>query len=253
MRRRILLAANWKMNKSLKELAEYVGVLEQQGLLKKKEWIDVMLAVPSPFLLSAQQALGATAIKVAAQNVHWEEKGAFTGEISLPMLQEIGVQDVIIGHSERRQYFAENDAMIAKKLLACTKHKVRAILCIGESLEQRQRNETFAILSEQIHKGLSGQTSLEFLTIAYEPVWAIGTGVSASVYQAQEAHAYIRNEIRNMFGAKAADQLLILYGGSMNATNVAELIQQTDIDGGLVGGASLDAGTFSEMINAIRV
>ncbi len=250
--RKVLLAANWKMNKSLKELAEYIAEFAKQGLLTKKEEVDVMLAVPSPFLLSAQQALGTTAIRVAAQNVHWEDKGAFTGEVSLPMLKEIGIQDVIVGHSERRQYFFENDAMIAKKLAACAKHKVRAILCIGESLEQRQRNETFVVLAAQLKSALSGLTDLKHLVLAYEPVWAIGTGISASVEQAQEAHCFIRDEVRKIFGASAAEQLLILYGGSMNATNVAELIQQKDIDGGLVGGASLEARTFSEMINAIR-
>jgi len=242
--RKTLLVANWKMNKSYADLEPYVSALVEQGIPKH---IDLALAPPFPFLDKLRQSLKSSSIHLAAQNAHWESKGAYTGEVSFGILKELGVEFVILGHSERRQYFGESDAIVAKKVKACVDNKLTAIACVGESLEERKAERTFSVIEKQIHAVMEPLNSSENLVIAYEPIWAIGTGVTASANQAQEVHAFIRTLLAKHFAS--SESIRILYGGSMNASNSKELLQQADIDGGLVGGASLDAQSFLGIIN----
>lgn len=247
--KKMLIAGNWKMNTNLFEaqkLAEYVlgGVKNMP-----KVNIEILMCPPYTNLQSVRDIVENSAIYLGAQNCHYEPKGAYTGEISLRMLKQLDVSYVIVGHSERRQYFGETDEIINKKVKAVLEYDLTPILCIGETLQEREADKTFDVLKTQLDIGLDGisKESYDRIVIAYEPVWAIGTGVSASSEQAQEAHKWIRNYLENYFQEKAAD-IIILYGGSMKPSNCQELLSQEDINGGLIGGASLDPESFFEII-----
>ncbi|MBI2603621.1 MAG: triose-phosphate isomerase [Deltaproteobacteria bacterium] len=249
--RKLMMAANWKMNMSLADLEGYIDTLKKNRNVQSGDrLLETVLAMPYPFLFRARELIRGTRIRLGAQNAHWQERGAFTGEVSIGMLKELGVTEVILGHSERRQQFGEYDEVVAKKVQTCIHHDMRALLCVGETLEERKSGQTFSVVQRQLDAVFSGLADLTKLVIAYEPVWAIGTGVSASSAQAQEVHRFIRDKAKQKFG-DAADSLLILYGGSMNLSNVRELVAQPDIDGGLIGGASLDASLFSQMLDAV--
>ncbi len=246
--RRKILAANWKMNKRSSELSEYFETFKKHSPTLKPS-SEIVFAVPYVFLEKSAQLLAQTTFKAAAQNVHWEKDGAFTGEISLPMIKEMGVKTTLVGHSERRQFFGETDQMVGRKMSACEKEGVFAILCVGETLEQRDQGITNVVVEEQILGALAHITAnyAALLAIAYEPVWAIGTGRSATSEMAQEVHQFIRSILMSRFGEKAANQIPILYGGSMKPANAKELLAQPDVDGGLVGGASLSAKDFADL------
>ncbi len=249
MARKALIAGNWKMHMSVVDgcrLAADVAVA-----CRKYDDREVLLAPPYTIISEVKQIVRETDILLASQNICWEEKGAFTGEISPTMLKDAGGSAAIIGHSERRQLFMETDEMVNKRLRGAVSFGLMAIFCIGETLEDRQADRTFAVLEGQLRKGLAGVTANEMqqVVIAYEPVWAIGTGVTASKEQAQEVHAFLRKLILEMYQKSVADEIRILYGGSVKPANVDELMAQEDIDGALVGGAALDAESFGRIIN----
>ena len=245
--RRKIIAGNWKMNKTPQEAKELIK--ELAPLVNDSE-DDVVFCVPFVDIPAAIDALKGTNIAVGAQNMHWEEKGAYTGEISADMLYELGVEYVIIGHSERRQYFAETDETVNKKIHAALAHELIPIVCCGETLEQRENGETLDLVKGQIEKAFENISAedAEGIIIAYEPIWAIGTGKVATKEQAQEVCAYIRMTINDLYGAEVADKIRIQYGGSVNADNAGELFVMPDIDGGLVGGASLKTD-FAGIVN----
>ncbi|MCS7184999.1 MAG: triose-phosphate isomerase, partial [bacterium] len=215
---------------------------------------DVVLAPTFTNLETVKRVIDGTKILLAAQNVCWEEKGAFTGEVSPIQLKDVGCDYVIIGHSERRNYFKESDEIINKKLKSVFLNSMVPILCIGEKLEERENNKTFEVLDEQISKALETipEDWVSKMVIAYEPVWAIGTGRNATPFQAQEAHSFIRGRIRRMFSVDAADVVRIIYGGSITPENFMDIVRQPDVDGGLVGGASLDIEKFTKIIKYAR-
>jgi triosephosphate isomerase (TIM) len=241
------IAANWKMNKTVAEAAEFIDALLPRIAATQS---DVVVCAPFTALTAVVERRYGTAVTVAAQNMHEEESGAFTGEVSAPMLVELDVEAVVLGHSERRQFFAETDEALARKVPAALAAGLEPILCVGESEAARDAGETEEVLERQLQADLAGVESgdLARVVIAYEPVWAIGTGRTATPEQAQEACAFIRDVVR-LRGA-AADQVRILYGGSMKPANAAELISLPDVDGGLVGGASLDPVDFSAIVEA---
>jgi triosephosphate isomerase len=241
------IAANWKMNKTVAEAAEFVDALLPRIAATR---CDVVLCPSFPALSEVVERRRGTAVKVAAQNMHEEEWGAFTGEVSAPMLAELDVEAVILGHSERRQLFGETDEALARKVPAALAADLEPILCVGESEAARDAGETEEVLERQLQADLGGVESADLarVVIAYEPIWAIGTGRTATPEQAQEACAFIRDVVR-MRGA-AADELRILYGGSMKPANAAELLSKPDVDGGLVGGASLDPDDFAAIVEA---
>jgi len=250
MSRKKLMAGNWKMNKTaadaaalIKDIAFNVG---QRGD------VDVVVCPPFTALETAAAALEGSVVKLGAQNMHPEASGAYTGEISAPMLRSLFVTHVILGHSERRTYFGETDAFINLKLLAALKNQLRPILCVGESLAEREAATTLKVIQGQVERGLEGVSKelAPSIVVAYEPVWAIGTGKVATSDQAQEVHAYIRGLLSKLFGDAAAQRVRILYGGSMKPSNAAELLGQADIDGGLIGGASLESRSFLDLIKA---
>jgi triosephosphate isomerase len=249
MARRILIAGNWKMNKTVAEAAELIEALTSRS--GSMAGVDVAVCPPFTTLAAVVDATRGTPIAVGAQNVHWEDKGAFTGEIAAAMLAEIPVEYVIIGHSERRQYFAETDATVNARLKAALGAGLTPIVCVGETLAERDAGDTARVVTEQIANGLMGvdPDHAADLVIAYEPVWAIGTGRTATPEQAQEVHVVIRGLLRERFG-EAADAIRILYGGSMKPANAAELLRQADIDGGLIGGSSLKADEFLAIITS---
>jgi len=251
MKRRPLLAGNWKMHKTV--LEAYSLVTEIGKCSAGLEDRDVILAPPFTAIHEVAKVLKDSYVEVAAQNVCWEEQGAFTGEISPEMLKSAGATAVIIGHSERRQIFHEDNEIINKRMKGALKFDLMPIFCIGETLEERESDKTFEVLEEQLRKGLAGIRSLEMkkTVLAYEPVWAIGTGKTATKEQAQEVHAFIRKLMAEMFEKDIADSVRILYGGSVKPDNVDELMAQPDIDGALVGGAALDAESFCRIINFI--
>jgi triosephosphate isomerase len=218
---------------------------------KKYDDRDVLVAPPATILREVASAVKESEIIVAAQNVCWEEKGAFTGELSPVMVKDAGAKAALVGHSERRQIFAETDEMINQRVKGGLAFGLMMVLCIGETLEEREGNRTFNVLESQVAKGLAGVSGAEManVVIAYEPVWAIGTGKTASKEQAQEAHAFVRGIIEKIYEKRVAEKIRILYGGSVKPTNVDELMAQPDIDGALVGGASLDAESFGRIIN----
>jgi triosephosphate isomerase (TIM) len=246
------IAGNWKMYKSVADAVKYVK--EFRSLVKDVEDVEIVVAPPFTALHSAAEAARNSNVGVAAQDLYWEREGAFTGEVSGPMIREAGAEYVIIGHSERRTYFGETDASVNRKVAAALAGGLTAIVCIGETLDQRERNETFEVLDRQIKQGFDGLTAeqLAQLVIAYEPVWAIGTGRNATPAQAGEAHAHIRSRLRQWFGADAADHCHVIYGGSVKPDNIRELVAQRDVDGALVGGASLDVRNFFQIVSRSR-
>ena len=249
MARTKLIAGNWKMNKTVAEALPLVEALKAR--LAAVKGVDVAVCPPFTTLLAVAQAVAGSALRVGAQNVHWESAGAFTGEVSAAMLVEIPVTYVILGHSERRQFFGETDETVNLRLLAALKAQtLTPIVCVGERLEQREAGQTEAVVGAQLAKGLAGLTAetLARTVIAYEPVWAIGTGRTASREQAQAVHAFIRSRLRQSHGA-VAETVRILYGGSMKESNARELLRQPDIDGGLIGGASLKVDDFMGIVN----
>ena len=246
--RKPIIAGNWKMNKTPSEAVELVN--ELKPLVKDAE-AEVVVCPPFVCLPAVAQALEGSNIALGAQNMHFEEKGAFTGEIAPGMLKELGVKYVIIGHSERRQYFAETDETVNKKVHAAFAHDLTPIVCVGETLEEREQGVTEKVVEKQTRAALDGlsKENAEKTVIAYEPVWAIGTGKTATSQQANEVIAFIRGIIADMFGKDVAEKVRIQYGGSMNAGNASELMAMPDIDGGLIGGASLKAEDFSKVVH----
>lgn len=247
MRKRIV-AGNWKMNKTPSEAVELVNMLKT---MVDTDVVDVVFCVPFIDLVPVIEALKGTKIKVGAENLHFEDKGAFTGEISAPMLKEVGVDYVIIGHSERRQYFGETDETVNKKVLKALSAGLTPIVCVGESLEEREDDITIEKIRIQIKKGLKGLSAeqAEKIVVAYEPIWAIGTGKVATSEQAQDVCAAIRQVLADVFGADTADKVRIQYGGSVTGASAPELFAMNDIDGGLVGGASLKED-FANIVKA---
>ncbi len=250
MSKKIVIAGNWKMNKTAAEAREFVEALKPK--VKSVEPSDIVIVVCPPFtaLAEAVKAAEGSNIKVGAQNIHWEKSGAFTGEISGSMLKELGVDYVIIGHSERRQYFGETDETVNKRLKAAIDSGLIPIVCVGELLDERESGKTEKVLDKQLRGGLAGMTAAQMKNtiVAYEPVWAIGTGKTATPDMAQETHAFIRSVLCDMFGSDAASRVCIQYGGSMNPSNSGELTECDDVGGGLVGGAALDPKSFSDLI-----
>ena len=248
--RKTIIAGNWKMNLNADEARSFILRLKAKAAQAK--WCDVVLCVPFLQIPAAVRAAKGTKIAVGAQNCHFEESGAFTGEISPKMLAEAGVKYVIIGHSERRRDFAETDGIVNKKVLAALEAGLRPIICVGETLEMRDNDVTLDVVRMQVKTALRGvmQEQLRRVTIAYEPIWAIGTGYTATAEQANEVNSSIREVLRNLYGARAARAVSILYGGSMNTANAAELLAQPDVDGGLIGGASLKTESFEDIIEA---
>jgi triosephosphate isomerase (TIM) len=237
------------MFKTVHETVYYIK--ELRTLVKDVRTLDVVVAPPLTSLHAAAEAARASSVMIAAQDVYWEREGAFTGEISAGMIADAGAEYVIIGHSERRTLFGETDLSVNLKLNAALTAKLVPIVCIGETLEQREANQTFDVLDQQIRQGLDGMTAdqLVVLVMAYEPVWAVGTGHNATPEQAQEAHAHIRTRLRQWLGVEAADRCRIVYGGSVKPDNIASLVAQADVDGALVGGASLDVRVFSDVVH----
>jgi len=248
--RKKLIAGNWKMNKSNGEAVSLVR--EIVAAAGKVTDVEIVVAPPFTSLDAAGKALEGSNIKLGAQNMHPEASGAFTGEVSAPMLRGLFATHVILGHSERRAYFHETDAFINQKVLAALKNQLKPILCVGETLAEREAGTTLKVVQTQLEAGLEGVSKDQAPTvvIAYEPVWAIGTGKVATTDQAQEVHAFIRGLLVKLFGDAVASKVRILYGGSMKPANAPELLAQKDIDGGLIGGAALEARSFVELIKA---
>jgi triosephosphate isomerase len=246
--RQPLIAGNWKMNNNSAESVELVSKLRE--MVSDVEKVEVVVAPPYTALSSVAAAIKDSNIFLSAQNIFWEERGAFTGEVSPSMLKDIGCKYTIIGHSERRQFFRETNQTVNKRLKAALKASLTSIACIGETLEEREAGKTLAVVEQQIREGLNGLSSdeMEKVVIAYEPVWAIGTGKTATPDQAQEVHHFIRGMIAKIFGEKVAENTRILYGGSVKPDNIDQLMAQKDIDGALVGGASLKADSFARIV-----
>lgn len=247
--RKCVIAGNWKMNKTRPEAK---ALIEELKPLVASADCEVIICVPYTNLETAVELTAGTNIKVGAENCHWAESGAFTGEISAQMLSEVGAEYVVIGHSERRQYFGETDKTVNLRVKAALAAGLKPILCVGELLEEREEGITTEIVSMQTKIALAGVTAEELknIVIAYEPVWAIGTGKTATADQAAEVCGLIRNVVEGLYGKAAADGISIQYGGSMNAGNCEELLSKEDVDGGLIGGASLKAADFSAIVAA---
>ncbi len=250
--RRPLVAANWKMFKTVHEAIVYIKELRM--LAKDVHDVEIVVAPPFTALHAAAEAARASNVAIAAQDVHVEKEGAFTGAVSAGMAREAGATFAIVGHSERRRLFHDDDEAVNRKTRAAVAADLTPIVCIGETLEERERGETMAVLDRQIKAGLDGFSGdqVAAFVIAYEPVWAIGTGRNATPEQAGDAHAHIRQRLRAWFGGPAAEGCRILYGGSVKPENVAALAAQADVDGALVGGASLDPGAFFQIIQGSR-
>ena len=246
--RKPIIAGNWKMNKTIAEALDFAKQLEGSALSSD---VDAVICAPYLSLQSLVEVLRPSAIKVGAQNLHFEDAGAFTGEVSAQMLREIGVDYVIIGHSERRQYFGETDETVNKKLIKALASELIPILCVGESLEERETGKTNDIIEGQIKKGLQNISAeeIERVVIAYEPIWAIGTGKTASSEQANEVCVFIRKILAELFGTTASERVRIQYGGSVKPSNIKEIMEQSDIDGALVGGVSLIAEDYLQLVN----
>lgn len=248
--RRPLIAGNWKMNHGLKEAADLVRAVVQ-GLPTPGASPEVVVAPPFPALPVVAELLKGTPVRLAAQDMHWEASGAYTGEVSPVQLKDAGCAAVILGHSERRRLFGETDAVVRKKLGAALAHKLTPIVCIGETLEEREANKTFRVLETQLQGGLSGfaPSDLAPLVLAYEPVWAIGTGKTATPAQAQDAHAFIRQTLKKLYSDALAQSVRILYGGSVTPDNIDSLMAEPELDGALVGGASLKPVSFLRIVH----
>ncbi len=246
------IAANWKMYKTVHETVAFIK--EFRTLAKGLFDVEIVIAPPFTAVSPAADAAHASNIGIAGQDLHWEREGAFTGEVSAAMLKEAGAEYVIIGHSERRRLFGDTDETVNRKLGAAVQARLTPIVCIGETLEERDSNRTLDVLDRQIKNGLDGLTADQIagLVIAYEPVWAIGTGRNATPDQARDAHAHIRGRVRQWFGGIAADQCHVIYGGSVKPDNIRELSSLEDVDGALVGGASLEIRSFLEIVSRSR-
>ncbi|MBR1841740.1 MAG: triose-phosphate isomerase [Oscillospiraceae bacterium] len=248
--RKTVIAGNWKMNKLPSEVKPFAD--ELKTLVPKQKWCDVVICAPFVDLPAAVKAFRDAKVGVGAENLNENEKGAFTGEVSANMLTDLGVKYVIIGHSERRQYYGETDFSVNAKVHTALEAGLNPIVCVGESLEQREKGITLELIALQVKTALSGVSAdkMRRVIIAYEPIWAIGTGKTATAEQANEVCSAIRGVIRDIYGARVARSVTIQYGGSMNEKNAAELLAQPDIDGGLIGGASLVPEKFAAIINA---
>ena len=248
--RKTIIAGNWKMNKTATETKKFAE--EIRPILPRAKWCEVVICVPAVNVPAALKAFKDLHIAVGAENLHYEPSGAYTGEVSADMLKDLGVKYVIIGHSERRQYFGETDISVNKKVHAALEAGLHPIICVGESLEQRDMGVTLELIALQVKSALAGVAAekVRKCVIAYEPIWAIGTGRTATAEQAAEVCTAIRATIRNLYGARVARSITIQYGGSMNPKNAAELLAQPDVDGGLIGGAALKPDQFVEIINA---
>jgi triosephosphate isomerase len=244
-----LFAANWKMFKTVHEAVVFTK--EFRGMVKDLDAVDIVVAPPFTAIHAVAEAARNTNVAVAGQDLYWEKEGAFTGEVSAGMLAEAGAEYGILGHSERRRLFGDTDEWVKRKVFAALGAGLTPIVCIGETLEERERSQTLDILDRQIKDGLDGLTGEQVagLVIAYEPVWAIGTGRNATPAQAQEAHAHIRGRLRQWFGADAAEKCRVIYGGSVKPDNIADLMAQPDLDGALVGGASLATRSFLDIVS----
>ena len=245
--RKPIIAGNWKMHKTIAEALEFVNDVKDR--VKSNE-VEAVICAPFTLLKDLKEATKGTDIKIGAQNMHFEEKGAFTGEISPLMLKELDMDYVIIGHSERRQYFNETDETVNKKVLKALEVKIDPILCVGETLEEREAGNTKNVCKVQVEKGLENVSKEDItkVVIAYEPIWAIGTGKTATSEDANDVIAYIRQVVANLYG-DLANEVRIQYGGSVKPSNVAEIMNQSDIDGALVGGASLEANDYVQLVN----
>lgn len=246
--RRPIIAGNWKMNKTISEALRLVNEIKGEA---NKTDVEVVVCCPFTVISEVKKAIGGSKIKLGAQNMHWEDEGAFTGEISANMLRDLEVDYVIIGHSERRQYFNETDGIINKKIIKAIETGLNPIICVGETLDEREKNRTFDVVKKQILAALENvnRESMESVVIAYEPIWAIGTGKTASSQDANEVIAYIRSLLQNKYGSEVSEEVRIQYGGSVKSSNVTEIMNEIDIDGALVGGASLKAKEFLEIVN----
>lgn len=248
--RKPIIAGNWKMHKTLSEAKSFVK--EVKTLVPSAEKVDAVVCSPALFLGQLVDEVKGTELKIGAQNMHFEEQGAFTGEVSPVALKDLGVQYVIIGHSERREMFNETDESVNRKVMAAFKHGLTPIVCVGESLEEREAGQTNALVGEQVKKALQGldEAQVKQVVIAYEPIWAIGTGKSSSAEDANEVCAHIRQVVADVFSNEAANSIRIQYGGSVKPANIKEYMAQPDIDGALVGGASLEAQSFLQLLEA---
>ena len=247
-----LIAGNWKMFKTIREAVTFVVDLERR--VAEVTGVQVVVAPTFPAIQPVAAALQGSRIEIAAQNLHWEREGAFTGEVSAGMIRDAGAQWVLVGHSERRTLFGESNETVNRKVRAAITATLTPIVCIGETLQEREAGRTLAILDRQIKDGLDGITGGELagLAIAYEPVWAIGTGRTATPAEAQQAHEHIRGRLTQWFGQNAASRCRVLYGGSVKPDNISTLMAQPDVDGALVGGASLDADGFARIVRGGR-
>ncbi len=250
MSRRTLIAGNWKLNKTIEEAIELVTMLKR--LITDFQNVDVVVCPPYTALSEVSEILMESEIKLGAQDIYWEEKGAFTGEVSASLVKNAGAEFAIIGHSERRQFFHETHETVNKKTKAALKNGLGPVVCVGESLAEREADKTFQWIDGQLKGAFSGfgAQDMQKIVIAYEPVWAIGTGKVATPAEAQEVHAFIRKWISKSFGEEAAKSMRILYGGSVKPDNISSLVSEADIDGALVGGASLDAAGFSDIVKS---
>jgi len=246
--RRNILAGNWKLNKTTLEAIDLVNLLKRD--LNDINDIDLVVCPPFTALSEVHEILNDSNIALGAQDLYWEDSGAFTGEVSAPLLKDVGVRYVIIGHSERRQFFGETNQTVNNKLKSALKWELTPIVCIGETLQEREANKTFDVIKTQFHESLTGlgKKEIERIVIAYEPVWAIGTGRTATPEQAQEVHKLIRDLLTKAFGQTTNQAVRIQYGGSVKPENIAELMAQDDIDGALVGGASLQHDSFVKIV-----
>lgn len=248
--RKVVIAGNWKMNKVSAEADQFIEDVIKN--VPNDDNVEAIVCAPFPFLASLVEKVKGSNIKISAQNMHYAESGAFTGEVSPVMLKELGVTHVVLGHSERRELFAETDETVNKKVHAAFDHDLHPIVCVGETLEQREANETMNHVETQVKKAIEGLTAEQVAgtIIAYEPIWAIGTGKTASNEEANEVCSHIRNVIKKDISADVAEQVIIQYGGSVKPENISELLAESDIDGGLVGGASLEADSFVKLVEA---
>jgi triosephosphate isomerase len=245
--RKAVVAGNWKMNKSVKEAVSLAETVHRE--LSDQRDVDVILCPPFTALQAVGEVLAEGQIKLSAQNMHWEKDGAYTGEVSAAMLRDLYCRYVILGHSERRSHFGETDEIVNRKASMALQSGLEPIICVGESLEQREADETMDVVETQLTAALAGlENQVAKIILAYEPVWAIGTGLTATPQQAQEVHAHIRSVLATLTDESAAQAVRIQYGGSVKVENIVELLQQEDIDGALVGGASLEARTFVQMV-----
>lgn len=246
--RKPIIAGNWKMHKTIAEAVEFVN--EIKGKVNNTD-VEAVICAPFTLLKDLKEATKGTPIKIGAQNMHYADNGAFTGEISAPMLKELDIDYVVLGHSERRQYFNETNETVNKKVLKALEAGIDPILCIGETLEEREADKTKDVCKVQTEKALENVTveDMKKVVIAYEPIWAIGTGKTATAEQANDVIAYVREVVKGLYGEEISEEVRIQYGGSVKPSNVSEIMNQTDIDGALVGGASLQPADFTELVN----